>query len=137
MDEREWTPALGLQRAAGRLAFRSVIALVIWAAAVLLVTPLFNRVPASVGLLGLTALVLVAPGVAIGYGLGRKLPEVAGMTGVPLLVVACVLGAAVVYFGVALAGMLRPLGDWQHSFAIGVTGLWVTLWLLKIMLLDN
>ena len=137
MDECEWTPALGLQRAAGRLALRSVIALVIWAAVVLLVTPLVNRVPASVGLLGLTALVLVAPGVAIGYGLGRKLPEIAGMTGVPLLVIACVFGVAVVYFGVALAGMLRPLGDWQHSFAIGVTGLWVTLWLLKMTLLDD
>ena len=137
MDEQVWTPALGLRRAGACLARRAGVALLIWAGLVWLLTPVLNVVVAHWAMWGVIALLLAAPGVAIGYGMGRKLPEIAGMTGVPLLVVASAFVWAVVCFGVILASTLRPLGDWQHAFIIAVTGLWGTLWLIRMTVLES
>jgi len=42
-----------------------------------------------------------------------------------------------VILGVVLAGLLRPLGDWQHVFAIGATGFWTMMWLVRATLLES
>jgi len=128
---------LGLQRAGVRVALRSALALVIWTGVVWLITPVLNLLTAHWVSWSLTAIVLAAPGVSIGYGLGRKLSEIAGMTGLPLLVLVCAFGWAVVYLGVLLADTMRTLGDWQHAIAVAATGFWVTLWLVRAILLES
>ncbi len=137
MDEQQWTPWLGMQQAAVRLALRSAVAFVIWTGLVWVITPVLNFLTAHWAIWAVTGIVLAAPGVAIGCGLGRKLSEIAGMTGFPLLVMACAFGWAVVYFGVLLADTFRTLGDWQHATAVAATGFWVTLWLVRATLLET
>ena len=137
MSDQPWTPMIGLRRALFRVAIRSAIALVVWAAVLWLITPVLNFLPARWAIVGVTTLVLIAPGVAIGHGLSRRLTEIAGMAGVPVAAIAITFGWAVAILAVVLASMLRPLGEWQYEIAIAGTGFWTMLWQLKATLLED
>ena len=127
----EWNPRTGLLRAFRRLAVRSGVALVLWAATLWLAAPILNFLTLHPATLILFCVVMIAPGVAIGHGLSRKLTEIAGMVSIPLSAMAVAFGWAVAVLGVVLADMLRPLGDWQCGFAWLTTGFWISLWLVK------
>jgi len=92
--------------------------------------------PFSAAILAVFAIVLLVPGVAIGYGLSRKLNEIAGMTGIPLAAIAVAFGWAVIILGTYLADMLRPLEEWRYGFTTAVTAVWVTLWQIRATCLE-
>jgi hypothetical protein len=137
MDEQTWTPMIGLKRALWRLVIRSVVALVVWTGLVWLATPVLNFLIPHWAMLGVIALVLAAPGTAIGYGLWRKLPDIAGMSGFLIAGLAVVFGFAVVMGGVMLANALRPLGEWQYVFTIFGTTLWLAVWIIRSALVED
>lgn len=137
MDDQTWTPAIGLKRALGRLVIRSIVALVVWTGLVWLATPALNFLVPHWAILGVIALVLAAPGTAIGYGLWRKLPDIAGMSGFPIAGLALIFGAAVVMGGVMLGNAFRPLGGWQYGFIIFGTALWLAVWIIKSALVED
>ncbi len=137
MNEREWTPQLGLQRALVHLAIRSAIALLLWGAVVWLATPVLNFLVPHWAIFGVTGLVLVAPGVTIGHALARNLSDIAGMTGLVLAVMAAGFGWGTVILGIMLADLIRPIGGWQYGITMMITGIWVTLWILRTTLLDS
>ena len=137
MNDRQWTPLIGLKRMFVRLLIRSVIALVLWTAVVWIGAPVWNFLIPHWAILGVTGLVLLAPAVAIGHGLSRNLSDIAGMAGLPVAVSAVVFGWAVAILGVGLANMISPLGDWQYGITMMATCFWVTAWILKATLLDD
>ena len=92
MTEQKWTPLAGLRRAGLHLGVRSTIALFVWSAVVWLVTPVLNLLIPHWAVFGVTALVMVAPGAAIGHGLSRNLNDIAGMAGVPVAALATAFG---------------------------------------------
>ena len=128
---------IGLRRALLRLAVRSLMALVLWAAVVWLITPLLNFLVPHWAIFGVTALLLFLPGVAIGHGLSRNLPEIAGMTGLPVAGMAMAFGWAVAVLGVMLADAIRPVDDWQYGFTMLATGFWITIWVIRATLLES
>lgn len=137
MDEQPWRPIIGIRAAAGHLAIRSGIALVVWGALIWLATPVLNFLAPLWLVYGLLAAAMAVPGIAIGHALSRRLTEIAGMAGPPVALLALGFGWAVVILGVLLPGLLRPLGDWQEVLVIGFTGLWTLLWVAKSTLVET
>ncbi len=131
MKDRQWTPLIGLKRMLMRLLIRSAIALVLWTAVIWISAPVLNFLVPHWAIFGVTALVLLAPGVAIGHGLSRNLTDIAGMAGLPVAFSAVAFGWAVVILGVGLANMIRPLGDWQYGLTMMATCFWATAWTLN------
>jgi hypothetical protein len=137
MDEQQWTPAIGLRRALGRLLIRSIIALVIWTGLVWLATPVLNFLIPHWAVMGVTALVLAAPGAAIAYALWSKLCDIAGMSGWPIAGMALIFGLFVVVGGVMLSNAIRPLGEWQYSFTMFGTATWLTVCIIRLVLTEE
>jgi hypothetical protein len=137
MQEQEWTPAIGLRRALGHLVIRSAVALAIWTGLVWLAVPALNFLVAHWAVMGVTGLILAAPGTAIGYALWRKLPDLAGMSGFPVAGMALLFGAVVVIVGVVVAHAIRPLEDWQYMFTMFGTMTWLSAWIIRSALVDE
>ena len=137
MNEQPWTPLVGLRRALSHLVIRAAIALVLWTAVVWLITPVLNFLVPHWSIFGLITVVMAVPGVAIGHALAKNLTDTAGMSGLPVAVMAIAFGWAVVILGVVLAHTIRPVGDWQYGFTVVATGCSTTLWLIKATLLQG
>ena len=99
--------------------------------------PAVNLLVAHWAVMGVTALILAAPGTAMGYGLWRRLPDIAGMTGFPIAGMALGFGAVVVVVGVVIAHSIRPLGDWQYGFILFGTMTWLAAWIIKSVLTEE
>lgn len=137
MDEQPWTPLVGLRRALRHLAIRGVIAFVVWTAVMWFITPALNYMVPHWSFFGLTTLAMAVAGAAIAHVLAKKLTDVAGMSGLPVAVMAIAFGWALAVLSVLVADAFRPLGDWQYGFAVVGTGCGCSLWLIKATLLDN
>ena len=127
---------VGLGRALRHLAIRGMIVFVVWTAIMWFITPGLNFMVPDWSFFGLTAVVMAAAGTAIACVLAKNLTVVAGMSGLPVALMAIAFGWAVAVLSVLVADSVRPLGDWQYGFAVVGTGCGCSLWLLKATLLD-
>lgn len=138
MDHTRWTPAAGLQQAGRHLAIRTAVAFAAWAVLMLVLGPVIAAVAVHWVVLALGAVALGVPGMAIAQALGRDLVEVAGMTSLLLTAVAILCGWGVVIGGATLADLIWPtMADWQFGFVTIATGVWVTLGLFRLTLLET
>ncbi len=136
MAAEHWSPAVGLRRAALALLVRSLICLPIWAAVVWLVTPALNLAPLHWTWLLLLGLILAVPGASIGHALARDITERAGFASMVLTALAAVFAWGVVAGGVELAGLFKTLEGWRPGVTATTTGVFATLWIVKLTLLD-
>jgi len=132
----DWNVAMGFRRLVTSLAWRGVVTTIIWAGVAVGVAYLCNLFPFSGRAMGGIALVLVIPGVAVGHALSRNLTEIAGCESILFTTVAVSAAIAVVWAGVALAGVVRPMEDWS-IFVVVATSLFAGLWIVRNMHFDG
>lgn len=137
MPQDEWTPAEGLKRAAIALLARCAICLLCWLGLVWLVTPFVNELPnywlVWVGI----ATVMVIPGFGTGYFIGRRLNEIAAMQSLIVTIGAALCAWIAIIGGMQAAHALRPLGEWQAYYMTVSSGVFATLIIAKMTMLDE
>lgn len=137
MSDRTWTPLIGLRRALLRVAIRVPFAIVGWALFLWLAAPVLNFLVASLAIFAMIAIVMLAPGTAIGHGLSRGATEAAGMVGLSVAFIVIAGAWVSVWVGMEIATAIRPINDWQLGFAQLATGLWASLWAVKATVFDE
>lgn len=137
MEEKRWTPIIGLRNAALAVAIRLPFAVAGFAICLLIASPVLNFLTISLAIFAMIVILALAPGVAIGYGLTKGLTDRAGFTGVVLAVIPVAGSIAAVIAGAKIATMIQPIGDWQLGFASLATAIWAGLWSLKAVVFEH
>ena len=137
MSTHSWTPLIGLRRAAIHVAIRLPFAIVGWALFLWLVAPVLNFLTVSISIFAMIAIVMLAPGTAIGCGLSRGVTDAAGMVGLTVAFITVVGAWLSVWIGMEIATSLRPIGDWQLGFTQMATGIWASLWAIKAAVFEE
>lgn len=132
----DWSITSGLRVALRLLLVRSILCLLAWFGVVWLVTPVANMLPMHWTQFALVAAIMAIPGGLIGAFLAKDLTERAGFVSMVLTGITLVFAWGVVLGGSFIAGMIRPLGDWQSLVATGAAAGVATVWVVKNTLLD-
>ena len=133
----DWTPLVGLRRAAVYLLLRVMVLLPVWAGVIWVCTPLLRMFPLRIGSLGGMAILMAIPGMIVGHVLGLGLTEKAGFQSFLLTVMAGVAAVGVVYGGFVLSGLSRPLSGWVVGFSMVSAMAFAIAWVVKRTLLDD
>lgn len=136
MAEAEWTPLVGVRNVSLRLLLRGVVTAIIWTPVIWFVTPGMNALPAHWAVWGVIGFILVVIGFAIGYGMCRDVSDSAGFSGMVLMAIAVSFIALTCYACVAVADLLRPVGEWQQFFLVAGPGMGASAYALKETLLE-
>jgi len=138
MPNEEWTPAIGLRRAALSLVWRGLIVALIWCVALWVFHAVLNaigvvRVPIIIAG-GFSALLGVTAGLVISRGLGER----AGFVSPLLTLIAVAFAALAIIGSEALFVRLFPFASNELRFVIvGVTMVIATIWIVKYTLLEG
>jgi len=137
LSNRSWSPLIGLRRAAMHVALRMPLAIVGWALFLWVAAPVLNFLTLSMSILVMICVVMLAPGVAIGYGLSRGTTDAAGMIGLAVAMVIVIGACLSVWLGMKIATAIRPIGDWQLGLTVISTSTWATLWAVKAAVFEE
>lgn len=137
MANQDWTPAIGLRRAALSLTWRTVVAAVVWCALLWVFHAALSgigvtRIPMLIAL-GFAALV----GTITGLILSRGLEEKAGLVS-PLLTLLALAFAAVAIIGAEamFERMYSTSTDHLRFIIVGATMIVAGAWIVRYTLLD-
>lgn len=136
-QKKRWTPLLGFRAACLVVLRRVPVAIALWTLCLVVAAPVLNVLTVAMSIFAMIAIVAIAPGVAMGYGLSRGVADRAGFTGLGVAAFPVAGCVAAVWTGTLIALWIRPIGDWQIGFASIATAVWASLWSLKSVVLDG
>jgi hypothetical protein len=100
------------------------------------VIPALNLMPFALAVLAVVGLVLALPGAAIGHALGRDLTERAGFVSPLVTALAVAFAWVVIIGGVEIADQFRAIQSWRGTYLEVIIGLFATLWIVKVTMVD-
>ncbi len=137
MSEPKWTPMIGLRRAAVLVGIRLLFTIAGWALFLWLAAPVLNFLVMHWAIFAMIAIVSVAPGTAIGYGMSRGVTDAAGIVGFSVAFVVIVGIWLALWAGIEIATWIRPIDDWQLGICQMSAGVWASLWAIKVTVLEE
>lgn len=126
-----WTPWIGARHAAATLIWRAAIAAMLCAGLDWFLTPALSSPP-----YWRVMLVLAVSGLALGWALSADINAEAGFSGPGLALLVSAFAWAAVIGGVAIAYVLRPPPGLAPTAVQLVTGVFATLWIVKVTVME-
>lgn len=133
----DWSPGRGLMIVMVTTCLRAILILPFWTGLIWLITPLLSMFPVHIGSFAGISIGMAIPGIIIGYCFGNRLTEKAGFVSPLITAIALLAALSVIYGGVVLSQLSRPLLGWHEGMMLTATMAFAIAWIIKKTLVDD
>ena len=138
----DWTLGRGLRKAAGVLAIRGLVCMLVWVLVVLVVDLLYVLLVPGQGMIGLAIMISLCVAFAIGGGvvgdrIGRQLDEIAGFQSTMLVAAAVLTCWVALAGGTLLVDLMRPINVAPAGIIAFIAGSVATVWIIRCALVSE
>lgn len=133
----EWSPGRGLMIAAFTTLIRAILILPIWTGLIWFISPALTAYPLHFRAILAIIAIFAIPGIIIGYCFSYNLTEKAGFVSSFITAFTSLTAIFVIYGGVTLSQIFRPLPGWIPGALIVVPMAFAVTWIIKKTLLDD